>query len=86
MALMNARQAKADTKEVIATRVEDALETVEKAILAAIKEGEYQCVVMDDIPRSVRTMLSGCGYAVSKYVDATREPVLQGWKISWEDD
>ena len=86
MALMNARQARADTKEVVSTRVEDSLKIVEDAILAAIKEGEYQCVVMNDIPRSVRTMLGGSGYAVSKYVDATHEPVRQGWKISWEDD
>lgn len=85
MALMNARQAKADTKEVIATRVEDALETVEKAILAAIKEGEYRCVVMD-IPRSVRSLLEANGYEVTKYLDATHEPVREGWKISWEDD
>ena len=86
MALMNARQAKAETKEVVSTRVEDALKVVENAILAAIKEGEYQCVVMDDVPRSVRTMLGGSGYAISKYVDVTHEPVRMGWKISWEDD
>lgn len=83
---MRASQAHEETKEVVSTKVDPVVEIVKNAILAAIKEGEYQCVVMDDIPRSVRTMLSGSGYAVSKYVDATREPVLQGWKISWEDD
>lgn len=83
---MRASQAKAETKEVVSTRVDPIIEIVKNAILAAIKEGEYQCVVMDDIPRSVRTMLGGSGYTVSKYVDATYEPVRQGWKISWEDD
>lgn len=85
MALMNARQARADTKEVVSTRVEDSLKAVEDAILAAIKEGEYRCIVMGDMPRSVRSMLETNGYDVSKYIDITHEPVREGWKISWED-
>lgn len=83
---MRASQAREETREVVSTRVDGALTAVKETILAAIREGEYHCVVMEDIPRSVRTMLAGAGYEVSKYLDATHEPVREGWKISWEDD
>ena len=83
---MRASQARENTKEVVSTKVDPAVEVVKNAILAAIKEGEYKCVVMEDVPRSVRSMLETSGYEVSKYLDATDDPVREGWKISWEDD
>ena len=83
---MRASQARENTKEVVSTKVDPAVEIVKNAILAAIKEGEYKCIVMENIPRSVRLMLEVSGYEVSKYIDVTDDPVREGWKISWEDD
>ena len=83
---MRASQARENTKEVVSTKVDPAVEIVKNAILAAIKEGEYKCIVMENIPRSVRSMLEASGYGVSKYIDVTDDPVREGWKISWEDD
>ena len=83
---MRASQAREETKEVVSTRVDPVVEIVKNTILAAIKEGEYKCIVMENVPRSVRSMLEASGYEVSKYLDATHEPVREGWKISWEDD
>ena len=83
---MRASQARENTKEVVSTKVDPAVEIVKNAILAAIKEGEYKCIVMENIPRSVRSMLEVSGYEVSKYIDVTDDPVREGWKISWKDD
>ena len=86
MELINARQAKMDTQEVVSTRVKDSLNIVQESILAAIKEGEYSCVVFEDLPRSLITLLTNNGYHVSKYIDITHDPVRTGWKVGWEDD
>lgn len=83
---MRASQAREETKEVVSTRVDPIVEIVKNAILTAIREGEYKCIVWVNLPRSVRSMLETSGYEISKYIDATDDPVREGWKISWEDD
>ena len=83
--IMMAKQARAATKDVVSSRVEDSLTIVKDAILSSIKEGEYYAIVYCDMPHSVLTMLETAGYTVTKYVNTTTDPVSTGWRISWEN-